>query len=76
MMERKREINKKEKPKNPVEADALTGQGLSTHVSTKAQRYSRLGPHEFVPYRRDDLTLEAIKSACQEHFTSKLKLTK
>ena len=72
MMERKREINRKEKPKHPVKADALTIQRLSTNVSGKAQKYSRIGPREFVPYRRDDLTFEGIKSACQDHFSSKM----
>ena len=42
-------------------------------MSGKAQKYSRIGPREFVPYRRDDLTLEGIKSACQEHFSSKME---
>ena len=41
MMERKRESNKKEKPKHPVTADALTVQRLSTNVSGNAQMYSR-----------------------------------
>ena len=43
MMERKRESNRKEKPKHPVKADALTVQRLSTNVSGNAQTYSREG---------------------------------
>ena len=73
MMERKRDINKKGKPKHPVKADALTVQRLSTNVSGKAQKYSRIGPHDFVPYRRDDLPLEGLTSACREHFSSTIE---
>eukprot|EP00794_Sanderia_malayensis_P021010 gene21010-23062_t len=62
MMETKRDINKrKDKPKNIVKADQLTVQRLSTNVSGKAKKYSRIGPREFVPYRKDDITFEGIK---------------
>ena len=32
-------------------------QWLSMHVSGKAQKYSRIGPREFVPYDYEEVTL-------------------
>ena len=62
MMDIKREINrKKEKTKIPVKADEFTVQPLSTNVSRKAQKHSKIGPHEFVPYRKDDLIGQLVK---------------
>ena len=50
----------------------MTVQRLSTNVSGKAQKHSRIGPREFVPYRKSDLTIEGIRSACADHFASKI----
>ena len=47
----------------------LTVQRLSSHVTGKAQKYTRIGPREFVPFEDDkDFSLENIKLACEEHF--------
>ena len=46
----------------------LTVQRLSSHVTGKAQKYTGIGPREFVPFEHDkDFSLENIKLAC-EHF--------
>ena len=45
-------------------------QRLSAEVSGKAQKYSRIGPRESVPYDYEEVTLANIKSACKKHFAS------
>ena len=48
----------------------LVVQRLSAEVSGKAQKYTRVGPCEFVSYQDHDgeITIEGIKDACEEHF--------
>ena len=48
----------------------LVVQRLSSEVSGKAQKYSRHGPREFVPFEEDELSISAIKEACEKHFKS------
>ena len=48
--------------------DTLVVQRLSAEVSGKAQKYSRIGAREFVPYQYEEFTIENIRSACQRHF--------
>ena len=50
------------------ENDTLIIQRLSAEVSGKAQKYSRVGAREFVPYEYEELTIENIRKACQKHF--------
>ena len=47
-------------------------QRLSAEMSGKAQKYSRIGPREFVPYDYDEVTLANIKIACKKHFASRI----
>lgn len=37
-------------------------------MSRKAQKFTRIGPGEFVSYLNDDLTVRGIKGACLSHF--------
>eukprot|EP00794_Sanderia_malayensis_P010263 gene10263-11316_t len=71
----KREVNKRKgtvKSAKRELVDSITVQRLSSDVSGKAQKFSRIGPREFVSYPHGDLTLEGIKRACEEHFSSTL----
>ena len=43
---------------------------LSSTVSGKAQKYSRVGPREFVSFPYEEMTINNIKSACEKHFSS------
>ena len=45
-------------------------QRLSADVTGKVQKYSRIGPREFVQvgFNDDELTIEKIKDACLKHF--------
>ena len=47
---------------------------MSSDVSGKAQKFSRIGPREFVLYPYGDLTIKGIKTACEAHFLSQLKM--
>ena len=47
-------------------------QRLSADVTGKAQKYSRIGPREFVQVGTDELTIEKINTACIKHFASKI----
>ena len=75
-MKEKREVNgqRKLKQRTPQKVDQLTVQRLSSNVSRKAQKFSRIGPREFVSYPYGDLTMEEIKKACEAHFLSQLKM--
>ena len=45
-------------------------QRLSATVSGKAQKYSRVGAREFVPFDQfEELTVDNIKETCEQHFT-------
>lgn len=69
----KRDINTNRKKKAAstepkLRRDELVVQRLSATVSGKAQKFSRIGPREFVPYPHNDLTVRGIKDACLSHF--------
>ena len=75
----KRDVNNKRKnasngtqgKKIRLQSDELTVQRLSSSVEGKAQKYSRIGPREFIPYKNSDITIDGIKQACLIHFQSK-----
>ena len=54
-----------------LQSDELTVQRLSSSVEGKAQKYSRIGPREFIPYKNSDITIDGIKQACLIHFQTK-----
>ena len=44
--------------------DELTVQRLSSEVAGKQQKYTRIGPREFVDFSGRELTITNIKEAC------------
>ena len=50
----------------------LIVQRLSSEVSGKQQKYSRVGPRECVAYEYEEVTAENIKAARRKHFKPKL----
>ena len=48
----------------------LVVQRLSSTVSGKAQKHSRVGPQEFVSFPYEEMSINNIKSACEKHFWS------
>ena len=63
----------KKETKFQLSSDYLCVQRLSAAVSSKAIKFSRVAPCEFVPFNReDDATLESIKQACMVHWANKI----
>ncbi|XP_028416007.1 alpha-protein kinase 2-like [Dendronephthya gigantea] len=46
---------------------------MSSEVSGKQQKYSRIGPQEFVPFDYEELTFENIVQSCQKHFAGQIE---
>ena len=53
---------------NILQKEEIVIQRLSPEVSGKAQKYSRIGAREFVPFEHEEVTLHHIKNACKRHF--------
>jgi len=46
---------------------------LPAEVARKAQKYTRIGPREFVPFvESEEMTIANIKSACERHFLPRI----
>ena len=63
----------KSKKGNIFERQELVVQRLRSEVSGKAQKYTRVGPREFVRYDEEELSFEGIKAACKKHLLSSLE---
>ena len=61
-----------DKRQRKLQGSELTIQRLSPDVSGKAQKYSRVGPREFVPFDSQELTIENIKRSCEKYFSSRV----
>lgn len=65
---KEKRIGKRKAPSHDIlQKEEIVIQRLSTEVTGKAQKYSRIGPREFVPYGYDEMTLNNIKDACTRH---------
>ena len=64
---------KKNERGNILERQELVVQRLSAEVSGKAQKYTRVGPREFVQYDEEELSIEGIKAACEKHLSPSLE---
>ena len=53
---------------NILERQELLVQRLSSEVSGKAQKYTRVGPREFVQYDEEEVNIEGVKEACKKPF--------
>ena len=51
-----------------LEQESMTVQRLSADVSGKAQKYTRVGAREFVPFDYEEVTIPNVKLACLNHF--------
>ena len=61
-----------DKRQRKLQGSELTIQRLSSDVSGKAQKYSRVGAREFVPFDSQELTIENIKRSCEKYFSSRV----
>ena len=64
--------NASKKDKSDVGSE-LTVQRMTSDVSGKQQKYSRIGPREYVAFDCEDLSIENIRSACQRHFANAIE---
>jgi hypothetical protein len=75
-MKDKRSGKSKLTPSNDIlKKEEVVIQRLSSEVSGKAQKCSRVGPREFVPYEYEEMSLKNIKDACKKHFASTIGKT-
>ena len=65
---KEKRTGKRKAPHDILQKEEIIIQRLSVEVSGKAQKYSRVGPREFVPFDYDEVTLENIKNAFRRHF--------
>ena len=55
-----------------IENGEIVVQRLSAEVTGKAQKFSRIGPREFVSFEYNEVTIENLKRACERHFEAKI----
>ena len=55
-----------------IENGEIVVQRLSAEVTGKAQNFSRIGPREFVSFEYNEVTIENLKRACEQHFEAKI----
>ena len=60
----------KKKERCVLNSGELVVQRLSSTVSGKAQKYSRVGPRVFVSFPYEEMTINNTTSACEKHFSS------
>ena len=62
-------MTKKDSGKSLKDLETIVVQRLSADVSGKAQKYSRSGAREFVPFDEfNEVSVENIKKACMKHY--------
>jgi len=52
--------------------DEITLQKMSCEVIGKQQKYTRIGPREFVPFEVDEIAFDNIVEACQKYFAAQI----
>ena len=52
--------------------DEITVQRMSSEVSRKQHKYTRIGLREFVPFEVDEIALDNIVEACQKYFAGQI----
>ena len=55
-----------------IENGEIIVQRLSAEVTGKAQKFSRIGPREFVSFAYNEVTIVNLKRACEKHFEAQL----
>jgi len=52
--------------------DEITLRRMSSEVTGKQQKYTRIGPREFVPCEVDEIAFDNIAEACQKYFAAQI----
>lgn len=69
----KRATKGKRPARESVEAkDEIIVQRMSSEVTGKQQKYTRIGPREFVPFEFDDITFHNKVESCQKYFAAQI----
>ena len=56
-----------------VEAkEEIIVQRMSSEVTGKQQKYTRIGPRGFVPFEFDEITFDNVVEACQKYFAAQI----
>ena len=53
--------------------EEIVVQRMSADVSGKQQKYTRIGPLEYVPFEHEEITIVNIKDACKKHFSPQIE---
>ena len=53
--------------------EEIVVQRMSSEVSGKQQKYTRIGPREFVPFEYDEMSFENIVESCQKYFAGQIE---
>ena len=64
---------KKGKGESKQAQEEIVVQRLSSKVSGKQRKYTRIGPQEFVPFEFDELSFENIVESCQKYFAGQIE---
>ena len=46
---------------------------MSSDISGKQHKYTRIGPQEYMPFEHDELSIAIIKDACMKHFRPQIE---
>ena len=63
----------KGKKENSEDRAEIIVQRMSSDVSGKQQKYTRIGPREYVPFIYEELSFENIVAACHKHFEKRIE---
>ena len=67
---KEKRTNKRKTPFHDIlQTEVYVFQRLSSEVSGKAQKYSRISARGFVSFEYEEVALNNIKNACGKHFT-------
>lgn len=54
-------------------AEEIVLQRMIADVSGKQQKYTRIGPQEYMPFEHEEITIVNIKDACMKHFRPQIE---
>ena len=64
---------KKGKGESKQAQEEIVAQKMSSEVSGKQQKYTRIGPQEFVPFEFDEMSFENTGKSCQKYFAGQIE---
>ena len=71
-MQKAKKKGKKAGEESTVSEEIIV-QRMSSDVSGKQQKYTRIGPKEYVPFEQEELSIANIKDACMKYFRPQIE---